>query len=204
MIFTLALCARLQRLRRACEGIAALEFALVFPAVLMLVMGVIEVSMALFISALMEGGLRDAARFGITGTPPASGTREQAIIDIVNDRLMGFATITSSDMNMRVYKCLSQVGKPEPLTHDANGNGKYDPGDTYTDINGNGQWDADMAMSGAGGSGDVVVYELTLNWQLLTPFLAPFFGDDGTFPLKASIAVRNEPWVINNGQGGTC
>ncbi|MHB9131375.1 MAG: outer membrane protein assembly factor BamB family protein [Armatimonadota bacterium] len=29
----------------------------------------------------------------------------------------------------------------EPLTADANGNGQYDPGDTYTDLNGNGQWD---------------------------------------------------------------
>jgi hypothetical protein len=202
MVFTIALYATARRLRRACEGVAALEFALVFPAVLILVMGVIEVSMILFVSALMEGGLRDAARFGITGNIPTGKTREEAIIDIVNDRLMGFAHVTSGDVKMRVYKCLSEIGQPEPLTNDVNHNGKYDPGDSYTDINGNGQWDADMAASGAGGSGDVVVYQLSVNWHLLTPFLAPFFGEE--VPLGASIAVRNEPGVINNGQGGTC
>lgn len=203
MGFILALRVTLRQLRRACEGIAALEFAFAFPIVLTLVMGVIEVAMALFISALMEGGLRDAARFAITGNDPPEG-REAAIVNIVNDRLMGFATVTSSDIKMRVYKCLSQVGQPETLTKDVNGNGKYDPGDGYDDTNHNGQWDADMAMSGAGGSGDVVVYDLTLNWQLLSPFLAPVLGNNGAVPLKASTAVRNEPWIVNNGQGGTC
>lgn len=204
MVFTLALCVKLRQLRRACEGIAALEFALAFPIVFTLVMGVIEVAMTLFVSSLMEGGLREAARFGITGTAPASGTREQAIINIVNDRLMGFATITSSNVKTKVYQCLSQVAKPEPLIIDANSNGKYDPGDTYTDINGNGQWDADMAKSGAGDSGEIVVYELTLDWEILNPFLAPIFGNNGVLPLKASIAVRNEPWNINNAQKSAC
>lgn len=196
--------ARARRLRRAREGIAALEFALAFPIVLMGVMGVIEISMVLFASSLLEGGLRDAARFGITGAAPASGTREQAIIDIVNDRAMGLIHVTSSDVKMRVYQCISQVGQPEPLTHDANGNGKWDPGDTYTDVNGNGQWDADMASSGAGDSGNVVVYDLTVDWHVLSPFLAPFFGDNGVLPLSASIAVRNEPWNVSNSQASAC
>jgi Flp pilus assembly protein TadG len=204
MALTHSLYATARRLRRACEGVAAVEFAFAFPILLMLVMGVIEISMVLFVSALMEGVLRDAARFGITGSVPAGETREQAIIDIVNDRLMGFIQVTSADVKMRVYKCLSDIGQPEPLTNDVNGNGQYDPGDSYTDVNGNGQWDADMAASGAGDSGDVVVYDLTAEWPLLTPFLTPIFGNGGSFPLKASIAVRNEPWIINNGQGGTC
>ncbi len=203
MGFILALCVKLRQLRRACDGIAALEFAFAFPIVLTLVMGVIEVSMVLFVSALMEGGLRDAARFGITGNVPPEG-REAAIVNIVNDRLMGFATITSSAIKMRSYLCMSQIGQPEPLTNDINGNGKYDPGDGYEDRNGNGRWDADMAMPGAGDSGNIVVYELILDWHLLSPLLAPVFGDNGVVPLKASTAVRNEPWVVNNGQGGTC
>ncbi len=192
-----------QRLRRAREGIAALEFAFAFPVVLAAVMGVIEISMMLFVSSLLEGGLRDAARFGITGTVPAGVTREQAIIDIVNSRAIGLIALTPANVSMRVYKCLSDVGQPEPLTNDVNGNGTWDPGDTYTDVNGNGQWDADMAASGAGDSGDVVVYNVSVDWQLLTPFLAPFFNG-GVIPLAASIAVRNEPWNANNAQASAC
>jgi Flp pilus assembly protein TadG len=204
MALTLALSAKLRRLQRACEGIAAVEFALAIPIVLMAMMGVIELSMVLFVSSLLEGGLRDAARFGITGSVPAGVTREQAIINMVNDRGIGLINITSSNVKMKVYKCLSDVGQPEPLTNDVNGNGKYDPGDAYTDVNGNAQWDADMAASGAGDSGDVVVYEVQVDWSLMTTFIAPVFGTDGKVPLKATIAVRNEPWNINNKQASAC
>lgn len=195
---------KLRRLLRAREGIAALEFALAFPVVLTLMIGMLELSMVLFVSSLLEGGLRDASRFGITGSVPAGVTREQAIIDIVNSRLIGLAQVTPADVKMRVYKCLSDIDKPEPLTNDVNGNGQYDPGDAYTDVNGNGQWDADMAASGAGTSGDVVVYDITTQWNTFTPFMAAIFGNGGVFPITASIAVRNEPWIISNQQGSTC
>ncbi len=188
-----------RRLLRAREGIAAVEFAFAFPVVLAAVMGVIEISMMLFVSSLIEGGLRDAARFGITGNIPAGMTREEAIISKVNGAAIGLVQVTPADVTMRVYKCLSDIGKPEPLTNDVNGNGKWDPGDTYTDVNGNGQWDADMAAAGAGGSGEVVVYNIVVDWHLLTPFLSPFFGNGGVIPLAASIAVRNEPWDVSQG-----
>jgi Flp pilus assembly protein TadG len=188
-----------RRLLRAREGIAALEFALAFPIVLTAVMGVVEISMILFVSSLLEGGLRDASRFGITGAVPANGgSREQAIIDMVNDRALGFVTVTPADVTMKVYKCLSDVGKAETLTKDVNGNGKWDPGDTYLDENGNGKWDSDKAKSGAGGAGEVVLYKVQANWELMTPLLAPLFTR-GVMPLVATIAVRNEPWNVNQG-----
>jgi hypothetical protein len=129
-------------------------------------------------------------------------TREQAIIDIVNDRTLGLLNLTADDVHMRVYKSFDQVGEPEPLIIDANHNGRYDPGDTYTDVNGNGDWDADMAAAGAGGAGDVVVYDLAVNWPLLTPLMVPFIGENGLIHLGASIAVRNEPYPTPPPSGG--
>jgi hypothetical protein len=189
------LMARLKRLARDRSGSAALEFAYAFPVIVMVVVGLLELSMIMFVSSLMEGGLRDASRFSITGGVPAGMTREQAIVNIVNDRTLGLLDLTPGDVHMRVYDNFTQVGQPEPLLIDANGNGRYDAGDTYTDVNGNGHWDEDMAAAGAGGSGDVVVYDLVVDWPLLTPLLAPFIGHDGLIKLGASIAVRNEPYA---------
>ena len=186
--------ASLRRLLRRCEGTVAIEFAFAFPVVLLGVVGLMELAMILFVNSLMEGGLRDASRFSITGEIPAGMTREQAIVNIVNDRTLGLLNLTPADVSLRVYKQFDQIGQPEPLINDVNGNGKYDAGDTYTDVNGNGQWDADMAAGGAGASGEVVVYDITVDWPLLTPFMVPFIGHDGVIPLSASIAVRNEPW----------
>lgn len=185
---------RLRHLARDRDGSAALEFAYTFPIIVMVVVGLLELMMIMFVSALMEGGLRDASRFAITGAMPVGMSREQAIVNIVNDRTLGLLDLTTDDVSLRVYEAFTQVGMPEPLTFDANGNGSFDPGDTYTDVNGNGQWDADMASAGAGGSGDVVVYNLAVDWPLLTPMLAPFIGQNGLIRLGASIAVRNEPY----------
>lgn len=192
----ISLPAKLRRLPRDRDGSVAMELAFAFPIVLLAVVGLMELAMILFVSALMEGGLRDASRFGVTGNVPAGMTREQAIVSLVNDRTLGLLDLTPADVRMRVYKAFDQVGKPEPVTNDVNGNGKYDPGDAYTDVNGNGQWDADMAASGAGASGEVVVYDIIVDWPLLTPLMAPFIGHDGLITLGASVAVRNEPWAV--------
>lgn len=183
----------LRRLLWRRDGSAAMEFAFAFPIVLIAVIGLMEFAMILFVTTLMEGGLRDASRFGITGNLPVGLTREEMIVNIVNSRTLGLLDLTPADIRMRVYQGFDQVGKPEPLTNDVNGNGNYDPGDGYTDVNGNGKWDADMAASGAGSAGQVVVYDILTDWPLLTPFMAPFIGQGGVIPLGASIAVRNEP-----------
>lgn len=197
------LMARLRRLARDRDGSAALEFAYAFPIIIMAVVGLLELLMIMFVSALMEGGLRDASRFAITGAVPvdANGvptgqSREQLILDIVNDRTLGLLNLSLNDIHMRVYDNFSQVGQPEPLIVDLNGNGRFDAGDSYTDVNGNGQWDEDMAAVGtSGASGDVVAYDIVVDWPLLTPLMAPFIGQNGVIKLGASIAVRNEPYT---------
>ena len=184
---------KLRRLLSRRDGVAAIEFAFAFPIVLMGVVGLIELFMILFVSALMEGGLRDAARYNITRQISDPVISQQAIVNIVNDRLLGLLTVSLSDINMRVYETFDQIGEPEELTNDVNGNGQYDPGDSYTDTNGNGQWDSDMAKSGTGVAGEVVVFDLLVDWPLLTPLMAPLIGTDGVFKLSASIVSRNEP-----------
>jgi len=192
--------ARLRRVVRDQKGSAAVEFAYALPIIVIAVVGLLELSMIMFVSALMEGGLRDASRFAIIGAAPAGVSREQAIVNIVNDRTLGLLDLTTADVSLRVYQSFDQVGQPEPLTFDANGNGRYDPGDSYVDVNGNGQWDEDMAQAGAGDSGEVVVYNLAVDWPLLTPLLAPFIGKSGLIKLGASIAVRNEPYAPGDAQ----
>ncbi|HEY4135033.1 MAG TPA: TadE/TadG family type IV pilus assembly protein [Alphaproteobacteria bacterium] len=185
---------RFRRLLQDRAGSTLLEFAYAFPIIVMAAVALIELLMIMFVSSLMEGGLRDASRFGITGGLLPGVTREQAIIDTVNDRTLGLLSLTPDNVHMRIYKSFDQVGQPEPLIVDLNHNGRYDAGDTYTDVNGNGHWDEDMAASGAGGAGDVVVYDIVVDWPLLTPLMVPFIGENGLVHLGASIAVRNEPY----------
>jgi Flp pilus assembly protein TadG len=182
-----------RRLTRDEKGANAVEFAFVASLLVLLIGGILDVAMILFVDAALEGGIRDASRFAVTGFTPTTVSRETAIVDIVNSHLLGLYTVTSNDISERVYSNFSSIGQPEPYI-DTNGNGQYDAGEPFTDINGNGQWDSDMAASGAGGAGQVVAYEVTINWHPLTPLLLPFLDSSGTIRLAASLVVRNEPF----------
>lgn len=190
---------RLLRNWSGCEaGATALEFAFALPVMLMLILGMLEVAMVMFVSVSVEGGLREAARFGITGQTPASGTREEAILAIIDRYTFGVVDIAASDVSFKTYDSFTDVGQPEPFT-DANANGTYDAGESFEDLNGNAQWDADRGAAGVGNAGSVVLYEVSYDWELLTPYLAQLLGDAGVFHMSASIAVRNEPYGMTGG-----
>lgn len=197
----LALAAVCRRLRQARRGSTLVEFAIAFPAFILLAIGLIEVAMVLFVTSLMEGGLREAARFGITGFTPDGQTRVERILQIVEQHTQGLVEMDEVDITFFVYPSFDDIGEPEPFADD-NGNGRFDDGEAYTDVNGNGQWDADMGAVGLGGPGDIMLYTLRYRWDLLTGLLDPLMGDDtGLMRLSASIVVRNEPFGSAAGTG---
>jgi len=170
---------------------AAMEFALIVPVLLTFVLGIVEVAMVMFASSLLEGSVREAARYGITGYTLTGQSREAVILNIVKRYSAGMINMSKVKITYLTYKSFTNIGQPEPF-NDANHNGKYDVGETFTDVNGNGKWDADMGKASTGGPGDVVVYTVAYDWPLLTGYLSGILGLK--IPLRASYAVRNEPW----------
>ena len=185
-----------RRLLRDREGATLVEWALVSPVLVLTIMVFIELTMMLFINILVEGGMREAARYGITGQVPVGITRQEQILQIVKDNTLGFLDNAGTTVTFLVYGTFQQVGQGEPFV-DANSNGKWDTGEDYTDQNGNGQYDTDLGVPGLGGSGEIVSYRVEYNWTLLTPFLAPLTRNgDGKLKFASSIVVRNEPFPV--------
>lgn len=182
------------------DGAVAVELAFALPVVILLLVGCFELGGIMITEILMEGAVRQASRVGMTNFNANGLTRQQTILKILDKDTMGFVDINKAVVTQLVYDSFNDIGKPEPLTVDVNGNGVYDEadGDQYTDINGNAQWDADMGAAGLGGAGDVVVYTVKYTYASLTGILSPLFGKDGTITLTASTAIRNEPF----GSGG--
>src|SRR5215475_2691943 len=185
---------QLRRFATSGDGAAALEFAMVLPPLCLILLGMFEVSMVMFTQASMEGALREAARYGITGinaTDPSA--RVSQILAIVDEYTYNLVDMSKATVSYQVYGSFNSVDKPEPFG-DANGNGKYDLGESYTDTNGNGQWDADQGKNGAGDYSQVVQYTIDYDWKLMTPFVSAVMGQNGKVHLRASMVVRNEPW----------
>lgn len=186
---------QLARMARDEQGATIAEFALVAPMLMTMIVGIIEVAIIVFVSMLLEGSVREAGRYGITGYVYEGSDRITVIRQIIEQNTAGLVDMEKVKISTLTYPSFTAIGKPEPLS-DTNGNGQHDPGEAFNDVNGNGKWDSDMGVASAGGPGDIVLYTITYDWPLITAFLGDLLGRAGTITLRASYAVRNEPWDI--------
>lgn len=177
----------------ACDnrGVTAIEFAMIAPVFVLMLMGIIEFSLVMFVSSVMEGATGMSARYGKTGYVAAGSTRQQQIVATVAARTAGLLDPSKISITSTVYSAFDKVNKPEPYT-DSNGNHSYTLGEPYTDINGNGQWDEDMGAAGLGNAGDVVVYSISYPWTINTPIMTAFLGN--IFTITSRTVVKNEPY----------
>ncbi|MFO1209426.1 MAG: TadE family protein [Amaricoccus sp.] len=178
------------KLLRCTRGATAVEFAVILPLLLLFVCGGIEMAINLFIGSSIESAVLEASRFGITD-PKEGVNRADQVLAIVKDKTYGLLDMSKVRMATLVYSSFADIGKPEPFT-DKNGDKAYNSGEPFTDINGNGKWDPDMGKAGLGGAGDIVVYQLSYDWGIVTPMVQEVMGKTVTH--TSSVAVRNEPW----------
>lgn len=186
-------------LRTLCSdtsGTYTVEFALSFPVLAMLLLGGFDLGYQTLKQSTLNGAVRDAARNAITKSAGCSQDRSERIEAEIRKAMAAYNIDADSvTVEVRSYADgFGAVGKPEPLITDLNGNGRYDPGDSYTDINGDGQWSEDQGRLGdLGGPGDVVVYRAEVRSPNLFLKL-PLLGGKEWITLSASTVVRNEPY----------
>ncbi len=181
---------KLQGLRRDIKGAIAVEFAIILPVAITLLVGIMEVAFMMFVSATVENAVMSASRYGAIGNTSTGLSREEAILEIVADNNFGVIDMDDVTLTTTVYSSFEDIGEEEPYV-DANASETYDAGEEYSDVNGNGQWDEDMGIAGVGGTGDIVVYQISYSTNSLTALLDFVFG---SIVHSAVIAIRNEPF----------
>ncbi len=186
-----------QRLATDTRGVAVIEFALLSPVVILVILGGLQMGLAGWAKSTLENGLRDAARFAITGNDNVDTGlgREAAIKDLIEKRMSSFPLAAGGNIELvtKVYSSFEDVGRPEP---EDNGNGVCEPGEHFTDVNGNGVFDMDAARSGYGSANEVVIYTVKYPLRAVVPLVGRLLPTEGVFNLTASATVQNEPYGI--------
>ena len=180
------------RLRRCERGVTALEFALLAPVLLLILLGILEFALIMLVTNIMESATSISSRLGKTGFAEAGLSREQTIINAIGDRAGVLLDADQLVITSKYYEQFDQIGDAEPW-NDSNHNGTPDAGE-YSDINGNGQYDADMGLAGYGNADDIVVYRISYPWLLATPLLSTLVGQNGVFTITTHAVVKNEPY----------
>ena len=187
--------------RRACRrlatdsrGLAAVEFALLSPVMMIALMGLFDLAYTMYTSALLEGAIQKAARDStIEGAGAYSAALDDRVSQIVDD-IAPHATLAFS---RRWYTNFTDVRQPEDFT-DVNHNGTCDTGEPYEDINANDTWDADRGTAGNGGARDAVLYEVRVTYRRLFP-IGGFIGQTNEFTLVTRTVQRNQPYGLQGG-----
>ena len=192
------------RFRRDRNGAAAVEYALLLPVLLMFSFGILEVSLCMASLVTLEGGLKEASRYGITniangsltnsqilnqvpdafkqGTPP--DPRTMMIGFILNQNTLDLIDLNTATITTKVYDSFSVTKDGEPFVDKPDfphagdpPNGVYDVGEPYADVNCNGTRDGPGSKGdGTGVAGDIVVYTVNYNWTIMTPIIGKFLG----------------------------
>jgi len=174
-----------------CEsGITVVEFAIIAPVFLLLISGIVEFSLIMFTSVVMESATNTTSRLGKTGYTTGGISRQQEIINTVDARTAGLLDPTKITIKSESYSDFNNIGQPEPCITPSPCPGTA--GVNFVDINGNGTWDADMGQAGLGGAGDIVVYTVSYPWHIMNPLVSTIIGS--TFTITARSVVRNEPY----------
>ncbi len=190
---------RRRSLARDERGAYMMEFALVMPVFLMLIMGIFDIGMQMYAKAVLAGAVEQAARMNTLETNNASQTGIDQIVRDQVGRVARYGTLSFSRQN---YQDFSSVGQPEKFT-DSNSNGVRNSGECFTDSNGNGVWDADSGGSGQGGASDVVVYRANLTFDRLFP-LWKMLGEPQRKTITISTVLRNQPFSNQNSELVIC
>lgn len=156
------------------DGATVLEYALVLPILLLLIMGTVECALIMYSSSMLENAVTIAAREGSTYYTAPSETQLQTIEGILSARVGGLLNPAQLQINITPYS--GGWGVLQPPVVCSNG-----PPSTCT--------------QNFGAPGNIVVYSVSYPWHVITPFLRPFFGvnGDGILELTASSVVQNEP-----------
>ena len=171
------------------NGATLVEFGLVAGPFILMLMGIMDLGYRGYVDTVSKSVLHKVARDASTG--------EMTVAEIKQQVNSGLEDLVLNDAGVKVktesYFDFTNIGKPEKLTTDKNGNGEVDPGDCYIDNNNNDVFDIDYGIEGTGGPDDIVSYTIEITSPRLFP-LASMMGMDEIMTISNSTAVRNQPF----------
>lgn len=178
---------KLRRVARDTRGMALVEFALIAPTFMLLLMGVFDIGYGMYAKAILEGAVESAGR-----SSSLENTTNAAIDDKVRAQVTALNRAGNLQFSRNYYQNYVDVDLPEDFT-DSNANSQWDPGECFVDRNGNNSWDADVGLPGRGGAQDVVLYSAVLEYRRLFP-LWKMLGQSETQTITGTTYLRNQPF----------
>jgi Flp pilus assembly protein TadG len=180
---------RLTKIRSDENGATLMEFGLIAPTFMMLLMGVFDIGLSIYMQSILDGAVQKAARDASLESGPTSlASIDTKVTDTVQ-AILSTATVT---YDRKSYFEYSDVARSEVFDDD-NNNGLCDDGERYEDENDNAEWDEDVGEDGIGGPKDIVLYTVNVSYDRIFP-LDALIGGKGVTTLSSRTVLKNQPY----------
>jgi TadE-like protein len=187
----------LNQLHRDASGNTLMEFAIIAPTLMLMLMGIFDLSYRAYAISILQGAVQKAGRDStLEGGAGATGSIDIAI----TNQMRRIASNVAMTYERKTFVSFTRAGEAEEFedrNEIATGlpNGVRDAGECYFDENNNGAYDskATAGINGQGGARDIVVYSA----QAVYPRLFPLYGLVGSptsQTIKATTVLRNQPF----------
>jgi Flp pilus assembly protein TadG len=195
--------AYLVRLKADNAGVSAVEFALIAPVLLMMVMGIFDLGHNMYTTSMLQGAIQQAAR---NSTIEGAASNPAGLDAIVTTAVRAISPNSTLQFGRTAYTNFSDVGQAEDFT-DSDSDDICNNGEPYEDSNGNGTWDADQGIAGQGGARDAVLYTVIVSYPRMFPIARLIPGQTDTFTMQSQTVLRNQPYGLQQGDSlatGNC
>lgn len=175
------------------RGVSAIEFGLVAPMFIGVLMATFDLGFGVYTKAVLQGSVEEASR-----KASLENTQWTDIENKVKGQII--AVIPSSDpstdisfsLDPKVYEDYDDLILPEEFV-DTNSNGIRNTGECYMDRNNNRQYDTNVGIAGRGGAQDVISIKASVTYKRVFPLWA-LMGQSQNQVIEASTYLRNQPF----------
>jgi Flp pilus assembly protein TadG len=161
------------------DGATAVEFALIAPAFLALLLAILETTLFLFAQAALQNAADEAARLFMTGQVQNAGTTQTQFQNQICPLVSALFTCSNVMVNVAAYSSSSGIATTAPtLTYNSNG--------TVSNA-----WSYSL-----GTPGQLMVVQLIYQWPIIGIPLGSLFSNlgNGTTEMMGVAAFRVEPY----------
>jgi Flp pilus assembly protein TadG len=156
------------------QGSASIEFALISPAFLLLLIGIFEMGTFFYLQATLDLALLNASRFGRTGQAVTGQTPQQTVAGLVSLYTFNLVDPTKLTLTATPYPNFASVPTNSQVISQKLNNGTQN----------------------FGTANQVVLYTLTYQWTFYTHLIGDLIAPNtqGKVTIITSTIVQNEPF----------
>jgi Flp pilus assembly pilin Flp len=184
------------------SGASILEFGLIAPVAMLLILGTMDIGHSYFVRATLNGAMQTMARNSALESS-ANPVQLDAVDLRVKESVLALApgaTITTSRSYYQTFSEAASSRAESVIEDPAKANFHCDAGESFWDTNRNGTWDADGGSKGQGGARDVVIIKYKVKYPRLLP-LAKIMGLPANVELESNSILANQPYGEQTAKG---